>query len=79
VPLRFPQLLLVGAYDPIRVSNAQWCRRRGCKRTSKSFDLLKIRTKSVKNPENVRKILENLGKLPEKTGKNGAQHNVVSF
>jgi len=26
----------------------QWCRRRGCKRTSKGFDLLKIRAKSQK-------------------------------
>ena len=39
----------------------------------KSFDLLKIRAKSVKIYGNVRKISENLGKLRKNTGKTGAQ------
>jgi len=30
------------------VNESQWCRRRGCKRTTKSFDLSKIRAKSLK-------------------------------
>jgi len=34
----------------------QWCRRRGCKRTPKSFDLVKI-------PENPGKLCKNLGKF----------------
>jgi len=58
----------------------QRCRRRGCrgfKRTTKRFDLVKIREKSLKICENFRKIPENLGKLPENTGKNGAQRTLV--
>ena len=30
------------------MATGQWCRRRGCKRTIKSFDLVKIRAKSLK-------------------------------
>jgi len=49
---------------------------RGCKRTPKTFDLLKIWA-IPENPgkiyENVRKIPKNLGKLPESARKNGAQ------
>ena len=45
----------------LKMSN-QWCRRRGCKNTSKSFDLLKI-------PENVGKNSENLGKIPKNQNK----------
>jgi len=57
-------------------SSNQWCRRRGFKRTPKSFDLSKIWAKSLKNVgkmyENVRKILVILVKLPENIDKNGA-------
>jgi len=28
-------------------TSIQWCRRRGCKRTPKCIDLMKIRTKSL--------------------------------
>jgi len=54
----------------------QWCRRRGCKRTTNSFDLLKtgkILENLGKIPENPNKIVKYLGKIPENLGKNGAQ------
>jgi len=38
-----------------------WCRRRGCTRTPRSFDLSKIRENLGKICENLRKILVNLG------------------
>jgi len=40
---------------------AQWCRRRVCKRTIKSFDLLKIRAKSLNI---LTKSLKILAKMP---------------
>jgi len=39
-----------------------WCRRRGCRRTTKSFDLMKIRGNLGKISENFHKIPENLRK-----------------
>ena len=54
-------------------SVTQWCRRRGCrgcKRTPKSFDLVKIHG----NPS---KICENLHQIPENLGKNGAQRGLI--
>jgi len=54
----------------------QWCRRRGCrgcKRTPKSLDLLKIRAKSLKMLAIILKIFgkfpENLSKIPKYLGK----------
>jgi len=51
----------------------QRCRRqgcRGCKRSPKRFDLLKMR-------ENLGKTYENVRKIPENTGKNGAQRCLI--
>ena len=64
----------------------QWCRRRGCKRTPKRFDLSKIRAKSIKiwvkslgkYHENSGKIPENLDKFPENPGKNSVQRCLTS-
>jgi len=41
-------ILSVSAAGRCRFCCMQWCRRRGCKRTPKSFDLSKIRAKSLK-------------------------------
>ena len=49
----------------------QWCRRRGwrgCNRTLKSFDLVKIGENPIKSGQ----ISENLVKLPKNLSKNGA-------
>ena len=73
------------------ISCGQGCRRRGrrgCKRTPKSFGLVKIwakpleiRAKSgeiwLKSVKTFAKIPENLGKVPENTSKNGAQHLLI--
>ena len=48
----------------------QWCRRRGCKRTPKSFDLSKIRAKSLKIWEESLKNRQNLWKLHAKMATN---------
>jgi len=51
----------------------QWCRKRGCrecKRAPKSFDLSKVR-------ENLGNIYEDIRKIPENTGKNGAQRCLI--
>jgi len=62
----------------------QWCRRqgcRGCKRTPKCLDMLKIRSKSLKIPGkicvNLGKIYENLCKIPENLGKNCTQWGLI--
>jgi len=54
----------------------------GCKRTAKSFDLLKIRVKSLKirakSLENPNKIPKYLRKIPENRCKNDAQRCLTS-
>jgi len=70
------------------MGSKHWCRRRGCrgcKRTPKSFDLLKIWAKSLKiwakslkiwaKPD---KIPKYLGKIFENLSKNGAQRCLTS-
>jgi len=45
----------------------QWCRRRGCKCTPKSYDLLKIRAKSLKMLTKILKILTKSLKIRTKS------------
>jgi len=67
-----------------------WCRKRGCKRTPKSFDLVKIREKSLKIREKFVEIWTKSLKAFTKSLKmwanpswkdeqNGAQNNMKSF
>ena len=66
---------------PLSIPNCQWCRRRGCKCTPKSFDLLKIWAnllKSGDNPQKFGRISKNLGKILESPGKSGTQRCLTS-
>ena len=69
-PVQLPPRILRFTHhiQAIKFRLVQWCRRwgcRGCKRTRKSFDLLKFPAKSFKN----------VGKIPENLCRNGA--NIV--